>query len=123
MNSSSVQMESKISNKSPHRVSRGSQTPKKKNKTRNEKQEILSQESTIEPCSVPPPANTPKAASIIDSNYSASMYSTYIYGIKNSIQLYLGSFWLNGFQFIGTSHDCNDSILSKGAEACKIVKL
>ena len=92
MNSSAAQIESKRSNKSPHRVSRGSQTPKKKNKTRNDKQDLVSQESAIEPCSAPPPANTPKAASIIDSNYSASMYATYIYGNKNSTQLYLVSF-------------------------------
>ena len=95
MNSSAVQKENKSSNKSPLRVSRGSQTPKKKNKTRNDKKQsvkVLSQESAIEPFSAPPPTNTPKAASIIDSNYSASMYATYIYGNKNSTELYLVSF-------------------------------
>ena len=91
MNSSAVQKENKSSNKSPLRVSRGSQTPKKKNKTRNDKKEsvkVLSQESAIEPFSAPPPTNTPKAASIIDSNYSASMYSTSIYKIKKSLDMY-----------------------------------
>ena len=74
MNSKETKMENKSSNKSPRRISRGSQTPKKKNKIRNEKNvKSLSKESTIDPPSAPPLTNTPRAVSVIDSNYSASM--------------------------------------------------
>lgn len=78
MNSKENKMENKSSNKSPRRISRGSQTPKKKNKIRNEKNvKSLSKESTIDPLSAPPLTNTPRAVSVIDysviSNYSASM--------------------------------------------------
>ena len=39
MNSREIQREMKCSNTSPRRISRGSQTPKKKSKIRNEKNE------------------------------------------------------------------------------------
>ena len=78
MNSREIQREMKCSNTSPRRISRGSQTPKKKSKIRNEKNEHdknLSKDSTIDHSSAHPPANTPRAASAIDSNFSAGTYA------------------------------------------------
>ena len=77
MNSREIQRGMKCSNTSPRRISRGSQTPKKKSKVRNEKNENdknLSKDSTIDHPSAPPPANTPRAASAVDSNFSAGTY-------------------------------------------------
>ena len=77
MNSKEGQRGVKCSNTSPRRISRGSQTPKKKSKIRNEKKDsskALSKESTIDPHSGPPPSNTPRASSVMDSNYSAGTH-------------------------------------------------
>ena len=58
--------------------SRGSQTPRKRTSRSNPKTRVLSKESTIEPPSIPPPANSPRTTSIIDSHYSASKYNLLI---------------------------------------------
>ena len=71
MNSREIQREMKCSNTSPRRISRGSQTPKKKSKIRDEKNEHdenLSKDSTIDHSSAPPPANT-------NTSYSSSATS------------------------------------------------
>ena len=60
---------------SPTRISQGSQTPKKRKPRSTRKTRGFSKESTIQPPSVPPPINTPRATSTADSHYSASMYN------------------------------------------------